>query len=104
MIVRMWSGRVHPGSGSAYLAFLRDHVFPGMRSLPGNLSARAIRGVAGHEDTFVVESEWTDLEAVSAFAGPDPDVAVVPAEARELLASYDGHVRHFNVVLEDQDR
>ena len=29
-----------------------------------------------------------------------PLVAVVPAEARKLLASYDARVRHLNVVLE----
>ena len=100
MIVRMWSGRVHPGSGTAYLVYLREHVFPEMRQLPGNISARVLRGMGGLENTYVVESEWTDLEAVKSFAGPDPLVAVVPAEARKLLASYDARVRHLNVVLE----
>lgn len=99
MIVRMWRGRVHPGSGPAYLAHLESSVFPQIRALPGNHGARVLQGLSD-DDEFLVLTEWTDLEAVSAFAGPSADVAVVPKEARALLASYDSHVQHLEVVLE----
>ncbi len=102
MIVRMWKGRVRPGKGREYVAFLETSVFPGIRELPGNLGARALRGVGGAGDEFLVLTEWTDLESVKAFAGDDVDVAVVEPEARALLAAYDPGVEHFEVVL-DQD-
>lgn len=100
MIVRSWKGRVHPGRGPDYLAFLEGTVFPEIRALPGNLGARALRSVEETGDDFLVLTEWVDLEAVTSFAGPDPGVAVVPDEARALLADYDARVEHFELVLE----
>lgn len=100
MIVRTWKGRVHPGKGRDYLAFLETSVFPKISELPGSLGARALRGVGDAGDEFLVLTEWTDLDAVKAFAGADPEVAVVEPEARTLLAEYDPKVVHFEVVLE----
>jgi hypothetical protein len=41
---------------------------------------------------------WFDsIEAVRAFAGEDYEVAVVPPEARALLARFDGRSQHYEV-------
>lgn len=100
MIVRTWTGRVHPGKEREYLAFLQATVFPEISALPGSLRARVLRGVEERSEEFLVLSEWTDMEAVKAFAGTNPNVAVVEPEAKALLADYDVQVRHFEVVLE----
>ena len=102
MIVRMWTGRARGGAESDYVAYLEEHVFPEIRAVPGSLGARVLRDPSGVEREFLVLTEWTDLEAVKAFAGPDPDVAVVPEAAQALLASYDARVRHLEVVLESE--
>ncbi|MDH3271072.1 MAG: antibiotic biosynthesis monooxygenase [Gemmatimonadota bacterium] len=100
MIVRTWTGRVHPGKGREYLAFLGGTVLPQISALPGSLGARVLRGVGPRSDEFMVLTEWTDLESIGAFAGPDPSVAVVEDEARALLAEYDPTVHHYEVALE----
>ncbi|MEK6802111.1 MAG: hypothetical protein AABZ34_05520 [Nitrospirota bacterium] len=42
---------------------------------------------------------WFDsVEAVQRFAGPDYEVAVVPPEARALLARFDQRSAHYTVV------
>lgn len=99
MILRSWQGRPKPGKEAEYLAFLENVIFPEIRALPGNRSAKALRAV-GEEGAILVLTGWDDLDAVTAFAGEDPSVAVVPPEAQSLLADYDPDVQHFEVVLE----
>jgi len=41
---------------------------------------------------------WESLDAIARFAGADPEVAVVPPEARSLLASYDDRAVHWEVA------
>lgn len=100
VIVRTWKGRVHPGKGREYLAFLENEVFPHISGLPGSLGARVLRSVGRSGDEYLVMSEWRDLESVKAFAGDDPSQAVVEPEAQALLAEYDRRVEHYEVVLE----
>ncbi len=100
MIVRMWRGTTRPGAETAYVSHLREDVLPQLASLPGFRGARVMREPADDRFDFVVMTYWDDLRAVSAFAGPDPSVAVVPPEAEALLATFDSHVHHLTVVLD----
>jgi heme-degrading monooxygenase HmoA len=99
MLVRSWEGRTRAGAEAKYLAFLTDVMVPKIRSLPGNLGAQVLKG---HTDSsrFVVLSYWVDLESIERFSGSDPEHAVVPPEARALLADFDERARHYDVVLE----
>ena len=47
---------------------------------------------------FQVVTLWESMDAIRRFAGNDPEAAVVPLEARALLARFDERVRHFEVV------
>jgi hypothetical protein len=38
------------------------------------------------------------MDAIGAFAGADPEVAVLPTKAAEMMIEYDRRVRHFEVV------
>jgi heme-degrading monooxygenase HmoA len=49
----------------------------------------------------VVVTFWRSAEAVRAFAGDDPEQAVVADEAAALLTDFDRRVRHYEVVAED---
>ena len=41
---------------------------------------------------------FADRAAVAAFAGPDPQAAVVPPAARRLLRRFDQQSAHYEVV------
>ncbi len=101
MILRSWHGHPLPGREADYLAFLKEVVFPEIRAVPGNRSARALRAVGG-DGTILVLTEWDDLASVQAFAGVDSTVAVVPKAAESMLAEYDPRVRHFELVLSQE--
>jgi heme-degrading monooxygenase HmoA len=102
VIVRTWRG-VAPDAAraGAYAAHLADDVFPRLRGISGHREARLLRReLPGGEVEVVVVTLWESLDAVRAFAGDAPEVAVVEPEARAVLARFDEHVTHHELALE----
>ncbi|HEV7515935.1 MAG TPA: antibiotic biosynthesis monooxygenase, partial [Thermoanaerobaculia bacterium] len=54
----------------------------------------------GGEVEFVTVMGFDSLDAVRAFAGEDYEVAVVPPQARALLARFDTRSQHYDVKAE----
>jgi heme-degrading monooxygenase HmoA len=48
---------------------------------------------------FLVLTLWASEDAIHAFAGPDAELAVIPAAAEQLLAQWDERATHYEVVL-----
>jgi heme-degrading monooxygenase HmoA len=97
MVIRSWEGTTRRGAAEEYLTFLTEVMVPKIAALPGCLGVEVLRRGGEH---FVVQSRWSDEEAIRRFAGPDPEHAVVPEEARALLAHFDDRARHFRVVVD----
>lgn len=100
MIVRLWRGRASPANAAAYLSHLTNTVFPKLATIDGFLGGRALRRETGGEVEFLVMTEWTSWQAVRAFAGNQPDVAVVEPDARAVLSHMDEHVEHFDMAYQ----
>jgi heme-degrading monooxygenase HmoA len=100
MIMRMWRGREKKDSAGAYRRHLEESVFPRLRTLPGFMGASLLRREEGGEAEVLVMTRWASMSAVEAFAGPDPEKAVVEPEARAALASFDEVVTHHEIVAE----
>jgi heme-degrading monooxygenase HmoA len=79
---------------------LQSATFPKMRQLPGYRGAWLMRRAAPQGVEFLVVSLWDSLEAIKGFAGPEPEVAVVPPAARALMVEYDERVQHFELIAE----
>jgi heme-degrading monooxygenase HmoA len=104
MIVRLWRGQALPDKADAYLAHVTQAVFPKLLGIPGYLGGRVLRRDAGAHVEFLVMTEWASWDAIRAFAGDHPDIAVVEPEARRVLAAFDESVEHFNVMHESRGR
>jgi heme-degrading monooxygenase HmoA len=101
MIVRIWKGyAADEESAERYLAHFRGSVLPALKALPGYRGASLLRHRGLGEIELVVVTRWASMEAVAAFAGPDPGRAVVEPEARAALGRYDAHVTHYEVAAE----
>ena len=98
MVIRSWKGTARPGRGDEYLAYLTEVMVPRIGALPGCLGVQVLRRI-GAPDQFVVQSHWTNADAIARFAGVDSEHAVVPEEAQALLAGFEDRARHFEVVL-----
>jgi len=100
MIGRHWRGLAHRESAEAYQEHLERETLPRLRSIDGHRGAYVLRRELEDEVEFVVLTLWDSLEAVRRFAGEEYETAVVPAEARELLSSFDEKVVHYQVAIE----
>ena len=101
VIVRVWTARTTPARAPAYAEHLRGRVLPQLRALDGYTGASLLRRDADGETELIVVTRWRSLDAVRAFAGADPDAAVVEPEAAAVLTRYDTRVRHYEIVIED---
>lgn len=100
MIVRTWTAVAKStADAAAYAEHLGGDVFPRLRALPGHLGAHLLQRIEDDGVHVLVLTTWESMEAVRRFAGEHPETAVVEPEARRVLASFDAHVRHYEVVL-----
>ena len=66
--------------------------------MPGFLSAVLSERTEGNVVEYLVLTRWTSLSAVQAFAGQNPQKAVVEPGAIAALSDYDREVRHYEVI------
>jgi heme-degrading monooxygenase HmoA len=98
MIARLWHGWTNRDNADAYETLLRTKILPGIHRVPGHEGAYLLRRDAGDEVEFITLTFFTTMDAVRAFAGEDYEVAVVPPEARKLLARFDQRSVHYDAV------
>ena len=89
MIARIWHGYTTPANADYYEATLRSDVLPGIKEVRGYLGSYILRRSSGDEVEFGTVLLWESLDALRAFAGPDYELAIVPAERRRFLLHYD---------------
>jgi len=102
MISRVWHGWTTPANADAYESLLKSEIFAGIRNrqIPGYRGIHLLRRNLGDEVEFVTVMWFDSMEAVRAFAGEDFEVAVVPQQARALLARFDERSQHYEVKAE----
>jgi heme-degrading monooxygenase HmoA len=100
VIARVWRGRTTAADAQAYSRHFTEKVRPELDRIVGHRGALLLRSgkPGGGEVEFLVVTMWDSMDAVRAFAGPDPERAVVEPAARAVLAGYDETVRHYDVV------
>jgi heme-degrading monooxygenase HmoA len=100
MIARLWRGVTDAAKAEAYRRHATATVFPALRNVPGHRDAYLLRRTTGGRTEFLAVTLWDSLDAIRAFAGADPERAVVEPEARAVLAEFDDVVRHYEVAYD----
>jgi hypothetical protein len=96
----MWHGWTTVANADAYATYLREELFPRVRS---ELSQHGYRGfnvlrlARGDEVEFVTQLWFESIDAVRSFAGENYETPVISAKAQSLLARYAKHCDHFNL-------
>lgn len=98
MISRHWKGIARPGQADAYIHHLRTETFPRLAAIPGFVRASILRRPVAAGTEFQIVTLWESMESIEAFAGVRVDDAVVPPFVQELMASFDSHVAHYEIV------
>ena len=98
MILRTWRGYADPSAADRYQAHLLRTVRPQLESIPGFRGLFLLRRQGEREVEYVVQTLWDSMDAVRAFAGSNPQRAVVDPAAVAALVRFDDVVEHYEVL------
>ena len=98
MISRHWKGLVRPGRADEYVRHLESETIPQLKRLAEFVGVSILRREVEGGTEFQIVTRWVSLEAITAFAGANVNVAVVPQSVRDLMVTYDAEVVHYEVV------
>jgi len=99
MISRIWHGYTTFENADVYENLLKEEIFIGIsnRNIRGYKAIQLLRRDLGNETEFITEMWFDSMDAVRDFAGEDYEQAVVPINARKVLAHYDKKSQHYEV-------
>lgn len=97
MIIRTWRGWTRAADAADYEAYLMRTGFAEYTATPGNRGAYFTRRDAGERTEFFLITMWDSWEAVKAFAGEDPSVAVFYPEDERFLVGKELTVDHYDL-------
>lgn len=102
MIARIWRGWASTTTADDYQHHYGAEVAEHLQRVAGFRGARLLRRQDGDEVMFTSITVFTSMEDVRAFAGEDPEQAVVEATARRALTRWDERVTHHEVTADLQ--
>jgi heme-degrading monooxygenase HmoA len=98
MIARIWRGAVAQADGDAYAEYMDGTGMVGYKDTPGNRGAWMLRRDVDGKTEFLMFTLWESIEAVKAFAGDEPEVAVFYPEDDRYLIEREETVSHYDVA------
>ena len=98
MISRHWKAIAKAGEADAYVRHLQTETFSRLAAIPGFIRATVLRREVKTGTEFQIVTIWESMDAVRSFAGPEPEIAVVPMTVQALMACYEDRVVHYEVV------
>jgi heme-degrading monooxygenase HmoA len=98
MTARIWRGAVRRKDADAYAEYMEHTGIAGYVNTPGNVAALMLRRDDSDRSEFVMVTLWDSMDAVSAFAGDDPDRAVFYPEDGRFLVERDLTANHYQVI------
>jgi len=99
MIARVWRGRAPAATAGDYRRHYESEVAGHLRQVAGFRGARLLRRDEGDEVEFTSITFFDGMDDVRAFAGEDPERAVVEDAARRVLSRWDERVTHHEVAV-----
>ena len=99
MIARLCYKWTRAEKGDTYELALATKVLPSVEQPEGYRGAHLVREDRNSGTEFATRALFETLEAVQHSAREDYRAAVVPTEARELLARFDDRSQHYEIIL-----
>jgi heme-degrading monooxygenase HmoA len=99
-IARHWTGVTSKEMASAYIRHLQNDTFKQLILIKGFIKASILQRHVDAGVEFLIVTEWENMEAIKTFAGSNPDIAVVPKIAQDMMMRFDKVVRHYEIMSE----
>jgi heme-degrading monooxygenase HmoA len=100
MIARIWRGWASAATADQYQHHYESEVTEHLRQVSGFSGARLLRHQDGEEVMFTSIVYFVSMADVHAFAGAEPEQAVVEDAARRVLTRWDERVTHHQVAVD----
>ncbi|WUI02793.1 antibiotic biosynthesis monooxygenase [Spirillospora sp. NBC_00431] len=100
MIARIWRGWASTATADDYQQHYETEVADHLQQVAGFRGARLLRRQDEQEVMFTSITFFTSMEDVCAFAGEEPEQAVVEEAARRALTRWDERVTHHEVAVD----
>ena len=99
MIARIWQGSTRPGMGQAYFSYLQKTGLKEYRETKGFKDVLVLTRDLEDQTEYVLLTLWESMDAVRAFAGPEPERAVYYPEDDKYFPKSERRpfVRHYQV-------
>jgi heme-degrading monooxygenase HmoA len=97
MIARIWRGAVAQADGDDYARYMKQTGVAGYLSTPGNRGVWMLRRDVDDKTEFLMFTLWDSMQAIEAFAGSKPEVAVFYPQDDRFLVERETVVSHFEV-------
>jgi heme-degrading monooxygenase HmoA len=94
------AGLIYKATADDYQHHHETEVAEHLQQIPGFCGARLLRRQDGDEVMFTSITFFTSMDDVRAFAGQNPEQAVVEDTARRALTRWDERVTHQEVTVE----
>jgi len=101
MIARIWRGRTRIEHANEYEEYVNKTGVTQQRLTPGNRGSMVLTRVEADGAEFLVVSLWESWDAVRAFAGERPELAVYYPEDESFLLELVPEVCHYEVSIAD---
>jgi heme-degrading monooxygenase HmoA len=101
MIARTWHAAATCEQASTYQCHFATKVVPHLKTIPGYAGASLLRREVDGGVEFLSMTLWHSLDSIQAFAGPDPEKAVVDPQAQAVLTKFDPVVVNYELAYTD---
>jgi heme-degrading monooxygenase HmoA len=99
IVIRRWSGQIRSEDEADYISYVEVTGLQEYRSTVGNLGCQLLVRARSNDVTEVTTlSWWTSMEAIKAFAGPNPEMARYYPEDEAFLIAKPKNVEHYVVA------
>jgi heme-degrading monooxygenase HmoA len=98
MIARIWTGSVRRADADAYAGYMRGTGVDDYAKTSGNRGVWMLRRNVDDRTEFVMFTLWDSLDAITAFAGKDYEVAVFYPQDERFLIERDLRAAHYGVA------
>jgi heme-degrading monooxygenase HmoA len=102
MIVRTWRATATSEGADTYQHHFANVVIRHLRAIQGFSGASLLRRETGGSVELVALTLWQSLDSIRSFTGRDPDQAIVDADARTMLTSFETTAGNYNLVVEER--
>jgi heme-degrading monooxygenase HmoA len=98
MVIRIWEGVTPADKVDGYLEHLEGQGLKQIAATDGNRGMYLGRRIVEDRAEWILVTAWDSMEAVEAFAGPEPEKAVYQAEDKDFLLELTPFAKHYEVV------